>query len=114
MLPASTVAQQLGLSTRAVYELHAAGLLPGYRLGAGGRALRFDPADVEAYRASCRSTAIRQAAAGSLTSTAVSPQRPGHPPGAGPAERAGSPAPHRSQGLSFAATRRPSCVNRCS
>ena len=69
MLNAATVAQQLGISARAVYELHAAGRLPGYRFG---RAVRFDPADVETYRTSCRSTAIRQAVAGSLTLTAAS------------------------------------------
>lgn len=56
MLNASTVAQQLGISRRAVYDLADRGILPCYRLGVGRGALRFDPADVEAYRASCRST----------------------------------------------------------
>jgi excisionase family DNA binding protein len=51
MLTAAEVATQLGLSPRAVYELHASGRLPGYRFG---RAVRFEPADVEAFKAACR------------------------------------------------------------
>lgn len=51
MLAASDAANRLGLSARAIYALHAAGRLPGYRFG---RALRFEPADVEAYRAAHR------------------------------------------------------------
>lgn len=49
MLTAATVATMLGLSPRKVYALHAEGALPGYRFGV---ALRFDPADVEAYKRS--------------------------------------------------------------
>ncbi|MEY5099605.1 MAG: Burkholderia phage Mica [Pseudomonadota bacterium] len=52
MLPAATVAQQLGLSRRAVYDLADRGILPCYRLGVGRGAVRFDPADVEAYKRS--------------------------------------------------------------
>ena len=51
MLKARAVAELLGLSVRMVYDLHARGELPGYRFGG---AIRFDSADVEAYRASCR------------------------------------------------------------
>ena len=61
MLTAATVAQQLGLSVRAVYALAGAGRLVCYRFG---RAVRFDAADVEALRLQCRSTATRPAPAG--------------------------------------------------
>ena len=47
MLTAAQVATMLGISRRAVYALAAAGKLPHYRFG---DALRFDEADVEAYR----------------------------------------------------------------
>ena len=52
MLTATEAAKQLGLSARKVYDLHASGELAGFRFG---RAVRFDPADLEAYRTSCRS-----------------------------------------------------------
>lgn len=48
MLTAADVARTLGISARAVYDLAASGAIPTYRFG---RAVRFDPADVEAYRA---------------------------------------------------------------
>lgn len=60
MLPAVAVAHQLGISQRAVYAAAEAGHLPCYRFG---RAVRFDPADVEAFRASCRSVASKTARA---------------------------------------------------
>ena len=51
MLTASTVADKLGISPRAVYSLHACGMLAGYRFG---RSIRFDEATVAEYIASCR------------------------------------------------------------
>ena len=54
MLTPAEAAGLLGLSPRAVYDLIAAGLLPCYRMGAGRGAIRLEPADVEAYKASCR------------------------------------------------------------
>ena len=66
MLTATVVASMLGLSPRAVYELHAAGRLPGYRFG---RAVRFDPADVETFRLSCRSAGTPATNAGATNST---------------------------------------------
>jgi len=51
LLRAADVAQQLGISTRAVYDLAAAGKLACHRLGAGRGAVRFDQADVNEYRA---------------------------------------------------------------
>jgi excisionase family DNA binding protein len=49
MLTAKAVAQQLGISQKAVYDLAAARLLACYRLGVGGGAVRFAQADVDAY-----------------------------------------------------------------
>ena len=72
MLTAQQVADALGLSRRAVYDLADAGLLPCYRMGVGRGALRFDPADVEAYRAACRSTATNAPADGCSNSTIAS------------------------------------------
>lgn len=54
MLTAAQVAAQLGLSARAVYDLAKSGALACYRLGVGRGAVRFDAADVEAYRSACR------------------------------------------------------------
>lgn len=69
LLKAASVGQQLGISARKVYELHAAGDLPGHRFG---RAVRFAQSDVDAYLLQCRSTATRNQAAGCSTSTAAS------------------------------------------
>lgn len=66
MLTAAEVATQLGLSPRAVYELHASGRLPGYRFG---RAVRFEAADVETFRLSCRSAGTPETSAGATNST---------------------------------------------
>ena len=52
MLTASQVAPMLGISQRAVYELAATGALPAHKPTAGGRAVRFDPADVDVYKTS--------------------------------------------------------------
>ena len=65
MLKASEVALQLGISRRHVYSLYQKGELVGYRFG---DAVRFDPADVEAYRALCRSTTTKAASAGAMSS----------------------------------------------
>jgi excisionase family DNA binding protein len=51
MLTAAAVAKILGISQRAVYDLAATGALPSHKPTAGGRAVRFDPADVEAHKA---------------------------------------------------------------
>ena len=66
MLTASQVARQLGISARKVYSLRAEGKLAGYLFG---RAVRFDPVDVEAYRASCRSSGTRAIKVGATSST---------------------------------------------
>lgn len=52
MLKATDVAHQLGISSRAVYDLAASGHLACYRVGVGGGAVRFDQADVDTYKAS--------------------------------------------------------------
>lgn len=67
MLKASQVGPLLGLSPRTVYELARTGALPSYRFG---DAVRFDPADVETYRTSCRSTGTSPTSAGAISSTA--------------------------------------------
>ncbi|KQU78174.1 MULTISPECIES: helix-turn-helix domain-containing protein [unclassified Rhizobacter] len=53
MISALEVGRLLGISARAVYDLHATGRLPAYRIG---RAVRFEVADVEAFKAACRVT----------------------------------------------------------
>jgi len=50
MLTADQVAAILGLKRRTVYDLAASGALPSFRPAPG--AVRFDPADVEAYHPS--------------------------------------------------------------
>ena len=69
MLTAAQVAAQLGISARKVYDLHADGQLRGFRFG---RAVRFEPAVVQEYIESCRSTAskIQRAALASSLSSA--------------------------------------------
>jgi excisionase family DNA binding protein len=51
MLSAKAIGEQLGLSARKIYDLAANGALVSYRFG---DAVRFDQADVDAYKASCR------------------------------------------------------------
>mgnify|MGYP003402169664 CR=1 FL=1 len=68
MLTVRQAAAALGMSLTFVRSEAAAGRLRGYRFG---RALRFDPADVEAYRASCRSAGTRETSAGGSSSTAL-------------------------------------------
>ena len=67
MLTAAQVAQQLGISERSVYALAAAKKIAHHRFG---RAVRFAPEDVEAYREACRST---------VTSAPVRGARVAHP-----------------------------------
>ena len=69
MLTAAEVAVILGLKPRTVYDLHASGALTGYRFG---RAVRFEPQDVERYRASCRSHGTNETSAGVTSSTVTS------------------------------------------
>ena len=66
MIAAAEAARMLGVSARMVYDLFNRGALPGFRIG---RAVRFDPADVETYRQSCRSTGTPATSAGASNST---------------------------------------------
>lgn len=68
MLTAAQVAERLGLSKRKVYELAQSGKVPCFRFG---DAVRFEPADVEAFKNSCRSDGTRATSAGAMSSTAV-------------------------------------------
>ena len=69
MLTASQVAAMLGIKARTVYALASAGELAHHRFGG---AVRFDPADIEAYKLKCRSPATTQIA-GTSNLTASSP-----------------------------------------
>lgn len=62
-------AQHLEISQSKVYQLAKAGQLACYRFGSS---LRFDQADLDAYKQQCRSPAITQAA-GCTSLTASSP-----------------------------------------
>lgn len=67
MLSAKEVAALLGLSSRKVYAMASSGQLPSYRFG---DAVRFDPVDVEAFKASCR-VVVRPVASPRLSSSPV-------------------------------------------
>ena len=67
MLTAAQTAAQLGLSARKVYDLAASGSLASYRFDGS---IRFDPADVELYKTSCRSRSTRATVAGTSNLTA--------------------------------------------
>ncbi len=67
MLTATQAAQALGVSKRHLYALAAKGLLPCYRFGG---AVRFDAADLDAYKASCRSASTPAISGGATFSTA--------------------------------------------
>lgn len=69
LIDVQEAAKRLKLSTRKVYALAAAGELASYRFGA---AVRFDPADLDAYKTACRSPATTRAA-GSISLTVSSP-----------------------------------------
>ena len=66
LLTAREVATLMKISARKVYELAASGELASLRIGS---AVRFDPADIEAYKQSCRLPATTRAA-GSTSLTA--------------------------------------------
>lgn len=55
MLTAKAVAALLGLSPRSIYDIPP-NLLPCYRMGAGRGAVRYELADVEAYKARTQPT----------------------------------------------------------
>ena len=74
LLTAAEAGERLGISARTVYAIAKAGKLACHRLGVGNGAVRFDPADLEAYKSLCRSPATTQAA-GSSSLTASSPER---------------------------------------
>lgn len=57
MVNAVGAAELLGVSRRMVYDLFASGRLCGYRYSA--RAIRFDLADVEAFRQGCRVEVVK-------------------------------------------------------
>lgn len=73
LVRASEAGRLLGISARSVYALATAGKLACHRLGVGDGAVRFDPADIEAYKKSCRSPATTRAA-GSTNLIASSPE----------------------------------------
>lgn len=76
MLTAKEAAPLLGLKPRTLYALAAAGKIACHRLGVGDGALRFELADIEAYKTACRSPATTRAA-GSTSSTARFPELDG-------------------------------------
>lgn len=70
MLTAAEAAAALGLKPRTVYQLARQGLLACHRMGPAGGAVRFAPADVEAYLHKCRSAGTTATNAGASNSTA--------------------------------------------
>lgn len=70
MLKAAEVADLLGISARAVYDIPD-DQLPRFRIGAGRGAVRFEPSDVAEYKAACRSTATKRVLAGAMSSVAL-------------------------------------------
>lgn len=76
MLTAKEAAPLLGLKPRTLYALAAAGKIACHRLGVGDGALRFELADIEAYKTACRSPATTPAA-GCSSLTASSPEPDG-------------------------------------
>ena len=71
MLTAAQVASLLSISQRAVYDIPL-NELPRYHLGRGRGAVRYEPADVEAYKQACRSAGTPATSDGALSSTALS------------------------------------------
>lgn len=67
MLTAAESAPILGVSARKVYSLAKSGDLTSYRIG---RSLRIDPADLDAYKKSCRLVSTKETSAGATTLTA--------------------------------------------
>ena len=70
MLTAAEAAAALGLKPRTVYQLARQGLLACHRMGPAGGAVRFAPADVDAYLHKCRSAGTPATSAGALSLTA--------------------------------------------
>lgn len=69
VLTAAQVGEQLAISPRAVYELFASRRLAGYRFG---RVVRFDQADVDAFKAACRvEVVLRPPPPGPMRSTTL-------------------------------------------
>lgn len=67
LLTAAQVADLLGLSTRAIYDLAAApDGLPSFRFGT---AVRFAPEDVESYKTRCRSFGTKRENASAINCT---------------------------------------------
>ncbi len=60
----------LGIAARTVYSIPE-DRLPRYRLGAGAGSVRFDPADVKEYLASCRSVGTPRTSVGASSSIAT-------------------------------------------
>jgi excisionase family DNA binding protein len=73
MLKAAEAGKLLGLSARTMYALAAAGKIACHRMGLEDSAVRFEEADVLAYKESCRSPATTPAA-GCSSLTASSPE----------------------------------------
>ena len=73
MLTAAEAAPMLGLKPRTLYALAKAGKIACHRLGVGDGAVRFELADIEAYKQSCRLPATTQAV-GSTNLTASLPE----------------------------------------
>src|SRR3569833_2163307 len=70
-ITADEAAAILGVSKRMVYDLAAPhGPIPCARYSA--KCVRFESQDVEAYKAQCQHTSIKQKIVGSLTSTRLS------------------------------------------
>lgn len=70
MLAARAAAERLGVPLRTFYALVAAGRIPAVRYSP--RCTRYDPADLDAFMASCRSTTTPERSAGGSNSTAWS------------------------------------------
>lgn len=71
LITVEAAAKELGISKRMMYELAAPhGPIPCCRIG---RAVRFDPSDIENYTKSCRSTPTRPPVAGVSRLTVSSP-----------------------------------------
>lgn len=73
MLKAAEAGKLLGLSASTMYALAAAGKIACHRMGLEDGAVRFEEADVLAYKESCRSPVTTQGA-GSSSLIASSPE----------------------------------------
>jgi excisionase family DNA binding protein len=70
MLTARAAAERLGVPLRTFYALVAGGKIPAVRYSP--RCTRYDPADLDAFKAACRSTTTPGRNAGDSSSTAWS------------------------------------------